>query len=46
MNYYIIYLIYFNKIMDLFTRHSNNLKQNVNIIESVSSLSELAILGD
>ncbi|CAD8190000.1 unnamed protein product [Paramecium octaurelia] len=32
--------------MDLFTRHSNNLKQNVNIIESVSSLSELAILGD
>ncbi|CAD8195325.1 unnamed protein product [Paramecium pentaurelia] len=32
--------------MDLFTHHSNNLKQNVNIIESVSSLSELAILGD
>ncbi|CAD8106182.1 unnamed protein product [Paramecium sonneborni] len=32
--------------MDQFIRHSNNLKQNVNIIESVSSLSELAILGD
>ncbi|CAD8103141.1 unnamed protein product [Paramecium sonneborni] len=32
--------------MDQFFRYSNNLKQNVNIIESISSLSEFAILGD
>lgn len=32
--------------MELLTKQISNLKQNINIIEAIQTISELAIMGD